>query len=183
LPITDEYGGNPPREERTVELLDRKFKRHKLRYVGQCSLATLAVLVVLTILDAISNAAVIASLGASAFIVFALPHSRASRARVVIGGYVIGAAIGTGCYWLARTQGAEHPLAIKYITIASAATAVGLAIFLMTITDTEHPPAAGVALGLTLQEWSYLSVVVVLVGIVVLSLSKRALREWLKDLT
>jgi CBS-domain-containing membrane protein len=59
---------------------------------------------------------------------------------------------------------------------------VGLAIFVMVLTNTEHPPAAGVALGLVLGECSILTVTVVLVGIVLLSLIKRVLRPVLKNL-
>ena len=163
-------------------LLDAKFKQHKTQYVVQCLLAAVSVLAVLFILDAIANAAVIASLGASAFIVFAFPRLRVSRPRVVVGGHVVGAVVGTACYWAAQVPLTEHAVAGKYVVIAWAALAVGLAIFVMTITNTEHPPASGVALGLVVQEWSYQAVVVVLVGAVALCLAKRALRSWLTDL-
>jgi CBS-domain-containing membrane protein len=45
------------------------------------------------------------------------------------------------------------------------AMAVGLAIFVMVITGTAHPPAAGLALELILNEWSPLTIVVVLPGL------------------
>jgi CBS-domain-containing membrane protein len=166
-----------------MELLDRKLKGHVGQYGLQCLLATASVLAVLIILDAIANAAIIASLGASTFIVFALPRSAQSRARVVVGGYLIGATVGTACHGLGQIQVTDHLVAGKYIAIALAATSVGLSIFLMTITNTEHPPAAGAALGLVIQQWSCQAVLVVVVGAVVLCLAKRGLRSWLKDLT
>ena len=55
--------------------------------------------------------------------------------------------------------------------------------FLMVITDTEHPPAAGLALGLVLAEsWRPEIIIVVLVGIVLVALLKRLLKPVLKDL-
>ena len=62
------------------------------------------------------------------------------------------------------------------------AMSVGLAIFVMVITDTEHPPAAGLALGLILNEWSLLTIVVVFVGIISLSVIKFILKPVLKNL-
>jgi CBS-domain-containing membrane protein len=60
--------------------------------------------------------------------------------------------------------------------------AVGLAIFVMVITDTAHPPAAGLALGLILNEWSPLMIVVVFAGIISLSVIKTVLKPVLKNL-
>ena len=165
-----------------MRLPDTKFAKNKARYIFQCLLATVSVLVVLIILDAIHNAAVIASLGASAFIVFAFPRTRSSRARIVIGGYVVGAVVGAGCHLLGRLDLAAHPVLQRYLLIASAALAVGLAVLLMTVTNTEHPPAAGIALGLVLGECSVRTVSVVLVGIVVLCMLRWVLRRWLIDL-
>jgi CBS-domain-containing membrane protein len=62
------------------------------------------------------------------------------------------------------------------------AMAVGLAIFVMVITGTAHPPAAGLALGLILNEWSPLTIVVVFAGIISLSVIKTVLKPVLKNL-
>ncbi len=52
--------------------------------------------------------------------------------------------------------------------------------FLMVITDTEHPPAAGLALGLVLAEsWRPEIIIVVLVGIVLVALLKPVLKDLL----
>ena len=76
--------------------------------------------------------------------------------------------------WTSFNQDAPH--------VVFGAMSVGLAIFLMVITDTEHPPAAGLALGLILNEWSFLTIVVVLVGIISLSVIKFILKPVLKNL-
>ena len=63
------------------------------------------------------------------------------------------------------------------------AGAVALATFTMVITDSEHPPAASLALGLVLMdEWRWLTLAVVLAGVVVLAAVKQALRPVLRNL-
>jgi len=59
---------------------------------------------------------------------------------------------------------------------------VGLSIFVMVITNTEHPPAAGTALGIVVQGWSYSTIVIILITISLLSMTKYLLKPWLKDL-
>ena len=164
-----------------MKLFDAKLARNKGRYIGQCLLATASAMVVLLVLDAMSNAAIIASLGASCFIAFTMPHGAISSPRYLVGGYVVGLAVGTGCYWLGRMPLPDGWLLVHH-DVLFGALAIGLATFIMVVTNTEHPPAAGVALGLVLQEWSLLTVVVVLVGIVLLSLIKRLLKPLLVDL-
>ncbi len=64
--------------------------------------------------------------------------------------------------------------------IVFAALATGLALFLMVVTKTEHPPAA--ALGLVLNEWTPLTLVVVILGVTALSICKRLVLPLLMDL-
>jgi len=166
-----------------MALLDSKFMHNKLRYALQCLLAAASVLVILVILDALPNAAVVAALGASSFIAFTMPDAQVSRPRFLIGGYVVGIAAGTVCFWLSQVAwpGSLRPLQ-QHAYVAFGAMAVGLAIFVMVITNTEHPPAASLALGLVLAEWRLVTVAVVLIGIVALCCLKRVLKPVLKNL-
>jgi len=66
------------------------------------------------------------------------------------------------------------------IIFGSLATSV--AMFVMVVTRTEHPPAAALALGLVLNEWNLLTLAVVLGGIIGLSLLKRMVLPILMDL-
>jgi len=166
-----------------MRLIDEKFKKNKLRYAIQCSLASLSVFLVLLILDSISNAAVIASLGASSFIAFTMPKAQVSKPRYMIGGYVVGTVTGCLCHYLhliIQSSMLEMPYNIPVITLS--AISVGMAIFLMTITNTEHPPAAGIALGLVFDGFSFLSVLIIIVGIVCLSIIKIILTPNLENL-
>ena len=175
-----------------MQILDEKFKHDKLRYFLQCALATVAMLVTLSILRAQilldgvdSNAALIASLGASSCIVFITPHARSACGRILIGGYVVGIAAGALCFWIARfvPLPARVGLIEEFPDVVFGSGAVGLAIFVMVITNTEHPPAAGVALGFVLlDEWRWMTVLVVLAGVVVLSMVRRVLKPALRSL-
>jgi len=60
---------------------------------------------------------------------------------------------------------------------------VGLSIFTMVVTDTEHPPAAGTALGVAITGMSPNVLVAVLLSIVLLSLMHRFFKPYLRDLT
>ena len=61
--------------------------------------------------------------------------------------------------------------------------AVGLSMFLMVATDTEHPPASGTALGVTLTGFSPSVAIAILTGTIMLSLAHVFLKRFIKDLT
>ena len=80
--------------------------------------------------------------------------------------------------WLAETA----MLDMHQAQIVFGALATGMAMFLMVVTDTEHPPAASLALGFVLNEWDALTVLAVLSGIVALTSIKEVLKPRLMDL-
>ena len=166
-----------------MRIFDRKFHKHVGRYLFQCALATGAILVILMVLDVITQAVIIASLGASSFIAFTMPHANVSRPRYLVGGYVCGMAAGIAMSAVGKAVG--NPTVGEWTVrgdVVFGATAVGLAIFLMVITDTEHPPAAGLALGVVLAEWHTLALVVTIVGIVALSVARLGMKPILINL-
>ena len=164
-------------------IFDRKFHFHKWQYVWQCALAALGIFIILLVFNAFSNAAIIAALGASSFIAFAMPHRRASKPRFLIGGYIVGIASGIICNLALSIPGLDAVPVINSCTYAVfGALAVGLSMFVMSVSDTEHPPAAGIALGLVLSDLNLRIVILILVGIVLLSLIKQGLRPYMKDL-
>jgi CBS-domain-containing membrane protein len=166
-----------------MNAVDQGFRCGKTRTALQCLLATLTVFAVLLLLDAISNAAVIAALGASSFIAFTMPEAEMSGPRPMVDGYLIGIAVGCLCHFLSGLPLLEHlPVAQNLIVVVFGALSVGTAIFAMVVTDTEHPPAASLALGLVLNECSLLTVLVILLGIVSLSIMKGMLRPAVRNL-
>ncbi len=125
----------------------------------------------------------IASLGASTFIVFAMPSAHSAKPRGLIGGYLMG--IITGIIfdlvfaWL-TAQNAISSAHLWYTVFG--ALAVGVTIFLMVITNTEHPPAVGMALAVVIQSWDVASLLFVLAAAVLLAATRALLNRWLIDL-
>ena len=70
-------------------LIGRRFRQHWRNYLLQCGLSTLALLLVLLVMDVVLQAAIVVAIASSAFIVFIMPHSKASRPLRVIGGHVV----------------------------------------------------------------------------------------------
>lgn len=163
-------------------LLDSKFRHNKGRYVAQAAGAAFCILVVLLALDAVRQTVLIASLGASCFIAFAVPRSYASRPRALLGGYFAGTLVGCSLSLLVGWADPWISLDPGTLKIIGGAIATGLSFFIMVTTDTEHPPAAALALGYVLNDWDAGTVLVVFAGIVVLSLIKEAVRPKLMDL-
>ena len=164
------------------KIIDRKFRQNKLRYVFQCGLAGLCMLAVLLFLNVLEHTALLASLGSTAFVIFTVPHSYLSRPRPVIGGYLVAIAAGGPCHEmqvygpLSTLTGPESSL------IVFGALAVAAAIFLMALTNTEHAPAAGVALGLVLNTWDYATLSFIFGACLFFSLMRWVLKDRLMDL-
>jgi CBS-domain-containing membrane protein len=133
------------------------------------------------VLDAVTQTVLIASLGASAFIAFAVPRSLHSDPRHLIGGYLVGLVSGVAMSSLdalIATSGAwDHAVMIIF-----GALAISLAMFSMVVTRSEHPPAAALALGLVLNEWDLATLLVILSGVILLSVIKQIVLPMLLDL-
>jgi len=158
---------------------DTKVAKQLPRYLLQCSIAGVVAFVFLSFLDFIEHTGLVAALGATTFMVFTMPHRVSTRARYVVGGYVVGTIAGVLCKLIllgAMPGYGDTGLA------ATGAIAVGAAAFFMVSTNSEHPPAAGVALGLVLQPWTYPTVVFVLASVIFLSVAKRVLKPVMIDL-
>ena len=69
----------------------------------------------------------------------------------------------------------------QYLDLAMAFS-VGLLILVMAVTDTEHPPAAGIVIGMTGREWTPEVFGAILGALVLLGVIKMVLRRQLRDL-
>ena len=166
-----------------MKLIDIKVKENLWRYLSQCFLAALTIFVILLFLDILNEAAIIAALGASAFIVFTMPTKYSSEPRRLIGGYIVGVLIGCSFYFLSiSTEFASlfgnHQLSLTIF----ASLAVGIAMFIMAVTNSEHAPAAGIALGLVLNEWDYVTIIFILGAILWMAGVRKLLKPLLMDL-
>ncbi len=166
-----------------MHLIDKSFIRAPKRYIIQSLLAVVAVGIILYFVEVLTHAAIVAALGSSAFIVFAMPRSITAQPRRLIGGHVVGLLAGTFCYFAFLT-GPIGKLVTgwEFTTLFVYALAVGLSIFLMAVTDTEHPPASGTALGIVAHAWSYPAIIFILACAIGLAIVRRVLRGYLRDL-
>lgn len=154
--------------------IDEEFVSHWKSYVFQSLLATVAIFVALLVFT-LQHPVIVASIGATGFIVFARPDSATAKARSVVGGHLVGLFCGFLCTLILQFS-SVHP-AIAY------SLAVGLSIFIMVVADTEHPPASGTALGVAIEGFCMNLMIAVITSVIVLSLAHRFLKPLLRDLT
>jgi CBS-domain-containing membrane protein len=154
-------------------LIDDKIKSNWKSYVIQSGFTALSVFIIILILE-MEHAVVIASIGATAFIVFAMPNNITAKPKKIIGGHIAG--LITGSFFAVFTN--------DYIIINAFfyAAAVGVTFLIMVITDTEHPPAAGTALGLSITGYSSDAAIAVLTSVIILSFIHLFAKSKLKDL-
>lgn len=157
----------------------RIAKKHWRNYVFQSVLATFSVFCVLIFLEQ-GEEIIVASLGATAFVVFALPDKITAQPRNVIGGHIVGVLCGLIGFRLLNI------LPDPNFFIAESAVhafAVGLSMFVMVLTNTEHPPAAGTALGVAIEGLPLRVAVSVLFFSIVFTAIRLLLKKHLRDLT
>lgn len=122
-------------------------------------------------MEASASLCMVASMGASTVILFAVPHSPMGSRWAVIGGHVLSGLIGVTCArWIPDTW-------------IAAGLAVGLAIFVMHLTRCLHPPGGASALipvlgGTSVQSLGYQFVLLPLgLNVAVLLILAQALRR------
>ena len=171
-------------KDKDKHVVDRKLRERGMwvHYVFQSLLATLSIFVVLLILQ-LATPVIVAALGATAFVVFAMPKNIMAQPRNVIGGHFVGVISGGVCALLFIYFG-DNPGGIIHIIFAS--ISIGVAIFIMVVTDTEHPPGCSTALGLVVYAEAPLDVALfggfIMISASIIAFVKHALDPRLKDL-
>ena len=107
----------------------------------------------LSILEVENHPMILASTGASAMLIFALPHSPVSQPWPLVVGHIISAFIGITAYYLIPNP------------ILASSAAIGMAMLMMHYTDSMHPPGGATAVtavigGNSVHELGYYFVVV-----------------------
>ena len=152
-----------------LTVIKDKFKVLWKYYILQSLLATTALFILVLVLGR-EKIVVISAMGATSFIVFALPTTASAQTRNVIGGHLVGLIAGGIFYFTALPYWLAYPLA------------VGVAIFVMVALDMEHPPAAGTALAVVINEITPMVFAAVVISSIVLSQLHYYLKRYLKDL-
>lgn len=157
-------------------------------YVWQPALAFVFVWGVMLMFSGLETSTILSivgstSLASSAMIIFASPCSCSSRSSNIIGGYSLGIICGVFGHFLVRLSLKTHPeLASINVVGLAAALAVLLVFLLMCILRMEHPPAAGIALGLVIEPWDYSSLEIIFISVLVLSAARYLLKPILRPL-
>jgi CBS-domain-containing membrane protein len=154
------------KSERTIPNKLKKLWKH---YLFQSFLAAAALFILVFVLGK-DRMVIISAMGATSFIVFAMPKAVSAQTKNVIGGHLVGLASGAIFYFTALPYLVEYPLA------------VGIAIFVMVALDVEHPPAAGTALAVVINEVSREAFITIMLSALVLSQCRYYLRHYLRDL-
>ena len=149
--------------------IDNKFKKLWKAYLLQSLLAGIAMFIIVLILGK-KNMVVVSSMGATTFILFALPNAYSAKTRNVIGGLLIGLIVGAMFYFTALPYWLEYPLV------------VAVAIFIMVIVNAEHPPAAGTALAVVINEVSIPVCATIILSTIVLTQVRYYLRHRMQNL-
>ena len=141
-------------------------------YIIQSLLAVFVTLAVLSFLSH-QHIAIVAAIGSTAFVLFSAPHSRAAQPKNVIGGYAIGFLSGYALPLLIRPS-PQYALLVY-------ALAVGVSMLFMQLTSTQHPPAAGAALGTAMAGFSFGVIMLLILKVIVVSLVHHLIKPLLKD--
>ena len=159
--------------QRSAANIAQELKLYWRHYVFQSLFASLAIFIVLLFLTT-QDAVIVASIGATTFIVFAMPKSITAKPQNVIGGHIAGIMVGSLCALI------PHQLFLQSIAVYS--LSVGFAMFVMVVTNTEHPPAAGTALGVAISGFSLQVTATMVASVVVLSLIHHFFKRYLRNL-
>ena len=155
-------------------LFDPKIKQNGWRYLGQVALATVSLFAIVFVEELVTGqiggqAVIVAAIASTAFLLFIWPHSRPSRPRNVLGGHALALGVGVLFALFGDTEaGRETASGGAFYFAMFAAASVGLSMFLMAATNTEHPPAAGTALGVAGSPVTLDLLLFVLLGVPVL---------------
>lgn len=167
-----------------IALYNVQFFRMRKNYMWQAAVAAGVMLGVLLLVDSVADAVLAAGLGSSAVIVFVHPNSSSGALRHLVGGHIIGLAVGAATSLIMFHSG-WLPLSVDthpWAADIGAAITLGVVILLMSATDTEHPPAAATGLGFALQSLQVSLVVLFVAAVLLLAVSKVVFRRGLRDL-
>tara|TARA_A100001037_G_scaffold306834_1_gene356672 strand:- start:60681 stop:61220 length:540 start_codon:yes stop_codon:yes gene_type:complete len=167
-----------------IKLLDDKFLTNPRRYIFQIGICIPIFILLLLLGDIVLRAPIVIAIASSAFTIFIIPRSISSSIRRVVGGHLVAIIMG-GIFILLLTLTGFNELYKENTLFRDIwiSILVVLSFFIMVITDTEHPPAAGTILGICLQdEWSWFAVLFILVSMLIMLSIKSILLKKLINL-
>jgi len=184
-----------------MSIFDPQFEINPKPYVIQMTLAGIFMLFVFVAFNIYTQSALIAAFSSSVFLAFTVPDSHSTDIRPMIGGYVVGMIIGAffGIIYNSPLSGDfigafGNMLGFTHIkagtlspgspayTAFFAFLAFITTAFSMAATDTEHPPAVGISVGLVINPWKPETLIFIMGGILALTGFKKLFEKWMVDL-
>ena len=132
--------------------------------------------------DSVARAVLVAAIASTAFILFIGPRSVTAHPRHSIGGHAVAVVAASLVYFFFEyLVGAQFANGFSLLFGFYAALAVGLAMLLMALTDTEHAPAAGTALAVVAHGVDWQLVVFLTTMVLLLAAVHGLLKDRLHD--
>jgi len=166
-------------------IINPNFKRNKKVYFLKCLVALCAMTFILISLKTISSNVILGAIGASSlassvFIAFSLPDCASAHPRRMIGSYLISIIVGVIFYYIGTYFILIHDyLSFSLIYEIMGAFAVTTTMLMMILLSLEHPPAAGLALGLVLEPWEFRTLTIIIGAIIATAIIKSLVKPWL----
>lgn len=154
---------------------DKVSLKNYKNYLLQSALAAVALYIALNLPVIVTKPLLIAAVGSTAFIVFAMPFNKTAQPKNVIGGHLVSGLIGLGIFFLSQAFLPD---------IMAISLGVGLAILAMTSLDLEHPPAGGTVIFMiqTSLDSSIRALVLLMLLASILTLISLLLKPYMKNL-
>lgn len=170
--------------------MDRNYVLHL--FVQACA-AVVFMWLVLFALENVAASQIIWAAGAStlassSYIVFCAPQAVVAKPQKIIGAYIIAMLCGEAMRQLANVVCnvilSCHLGGLTYLHVfeIAAGVSVGIALLLMILFKSEHPPAAGLAVVMVLDIRNWAALAIILSGAIVLSLIRIIFRRRLCNL-
>jgi CBS-domain-containing membrane protein len=153
-----------------IPTIKEKFIKLWPFYILQSCFASVILGFILFVIGSKESWVAISAMAGTSFIIFAMPKSVSAQSRNVLGGH-LSALI---CGYLV-----SHLPLNTYFQIA---IVVGIVFFIMVALDFEHPPAAGTAVAVVMNEVDMVVFMVILTVALALTLIHRFCGDKLKDL-
>ena len=157
-----------------MSLYDPKLRNNWPTYLFQSVIAGLVILLAFNLPALQGDIILVASLGSSAFLVFSLPTRVTASLKNCVFGHAWGLLAGVICFQGHQWVGSGETLFY--------AAAVTLAFLGMVGTNTDHPPAAGTALAVAMNNISWQSALWMLGMAALIAGAKTPLRGVIRDL-
>jgi len=164
------------------EIFDGKRFRENYKNYLLLSFLILVSIGLVLLLHELLGGIIVASLGASSFILFVRPHASSTCTRNIAGSYVCASVVGILFSLLHDRLFVLDFAGVDYALVVVCAAAAAVTAFLMVAANLVHPPAAALAVGLSADSDCLRTAAVAIIGVVIFCVIRRVLKKHLKNL-